>query len=102
MSGGTYFWALFMYSGKSIETTKKKYLMSNIIYFAPLSALEITLLGRIFVSNKFAAGEPGLSGYKSLSLPRTRRVPHYLDFDGLCSQTKLAYIIFAVDGISLG
>jgi len=49
---------------------------------APLSASEMMLFSRIFVSRRLAAGEPASSGYSNLSPPTVILTQYGSSFSG--------------------
>ena len=80
ISGKRYFCEIFLSSLVCIGEARKWSLRSKVIKWAPLSESNLTLLRRIFVSNKFATGDPVSYGQVYLSPPSPRHTLHCSDF----------------------
>ena len=67
MSSGMCLYCTFLYSACAIGLARKYSLISADMKCAPSEASEIVLVTNIFVSMRFAVGEPTSSNYASLS-----------------------------------
>ena len=97
MSGGMYFCGIFIYIGVCIGEARKWSLRPNVIKRESLSEYDITLMRRIFVSHKLAAGDPVSYGQVNLLPPTTKCTLRCSDLRGLWSHIKLAYVILLFD-----